>query len=59
MLFRSANRGGANWNQTNWGLGYGGIFLSEVQKASPQPQVKKKLVWLRDKIFANQERTGG
>ncbi|MCC6466013.1 MAG: PDZ domain-containing protein [Planctomycetes bacterium] len=51
--------GGANWNQTNWGLGYGGIFLAEVQSASAVPGVKEKLEWICDRIQANMEATGG
>ena len=54
-----ASQGAGNWNQNNWGLGYGGIFLSEVQKASPQPGLKDKLIWIRDQILANQEKSGG
>jgi hypothetical protein len=51
--------GGANWNQTNWGLGYGGMFLAEVLSASPLPQLKEKLTWVRDQILSNMEATGG
>ena len=51
--------GGANWNQTNWGLGYGGIFLSEVQHASPVKGVDKKLEWVAETILANMEDSGG
>lgn len=50
---------GANWNQTNWGLGYGGMFLAEVLAASPLPGLKDKLGWVRDQILANMEATGG
>ncbi len=51
--------GGANWNQTNWGLGYGGMFLAEVLMASPLQNVKDKLPWVRDQIQANMEESGG
>lgn len=51
--------GGGNWNQTNWGLGYGGIFLAEVQAASPLSGLKEKLTWVRDQILANMESSGG
>lgn len=51
--------GGANWNQTNWGLGYGGIFLSEVQHASPMRGLDEKLKWVAETIIANMESSGG
>ncbi|MCA8937033.1 MAG: hypothetical protein KDB68_12610 [Planctomycetes bacterium] len=50
---------GANWNQTNWGLGYGGMFLAEVQNASPVKGVDDKLEWIAETILANMEATGG
>lgn len=57
--FGAMGGNGANWNQTNWGLGYGGMFLAEVQAASPLPQLKEKLTWVRDQILTNMEATGG
>ncbi|MBX3461022.1 MAG: PDZ domain-containing protein [Planctomycetes bacterium] len=51
--------GGANWNQTNWGLGYGGIFLAEVQAASPQKGLDDKLKWVAETILKNMEDSGG
>ncbi len=57
--FPGMQKGGANWNQTNWGLGYGGTFLAQVQMLSPVNGVKEKLIAVRDKILANMEATGG
>lgn len=57
--FPGMPKGGANWNQTNWGLGYGGIFLAQVQLLSPMNGVKEKLVWVRDTILKNMEESGG
>lgn len=51
--------GGGNWNQTNWGLGYGGMFLAQVQMLSPVNGLKEKLTWVRDTILKNMEETGG
>jgi hypothetical protein len=51
--------GGGNWNQTNWGLGYGGIFLAQVELLSPVNGVKEKLAKVRDTILKNMEATGG
>jgi hypothetical protein len=51
--------GGANWNQTNWGLGYGGIFLAEAHAAYPTKGSDEKLKWVAETILANMEDTGG
>ncbi|MCF6227779.1 MAG: DUF6288 domain-containing protein, partial [Planctomycetes bacterium] len=56
-----------NNDQTNWGLGYGGIFLAEAyyrcdkkaRKKGAMKKVKKKLGWIRDKIFKNAQDDGG
>ncbi|MCA8914760.1 MAG: PDZ domain-containing protein [Planctomycetes bacterium] len=59
---------GKNNNQTNWSLGYGGIFLAHVVKAaegdgqmkkSALNTYKKKLGWIRDHIFKQAEENGG
>jgi hypothetical protein len=63
--FRKLN--GKNNNQTNWGLGYGGIFLAHVVKlgadngmaAGKLTRFKKKLSWIRDRIFKQAEPDGG
>lgn len=57
--FAGMGGGGGNWNQTNWGLGYGGMFLAEVQNASPVRGVDEKLKWVAETILANMEETGG
>lgn len=56
-----------NNNQTNWSLGYGGIFLAHVVKlggdhgmsASKLSKYKRKLGWIRDRIFKQAEPDGG
>lgn len=55
---------GKNNDQTNWGLGYGGIFLAHVVKAGEKHDFKmrayeRKLQWIRDRIFKNGEDDGG
>ncbi|MHC4840644.1 MAG: DUF6288 domain-containing protein [Planctomycetota bacterium] len=58
---------GKNNNQTNWGLGYGGIFLAEAwhrcdekaRKKGAMKKVKKKLGWIRDRIFKQSQDDGG
>ncbi|MCB9896021.1 MAG: PDZ domain-containing protein [Planctomycetes bacterium] len=59
---------GKNNNQTNWSLGYGGIFLAHVAKAAEDDgqmkktalnKYKKKLGWIRDRIFKQAEENGG
>lgn len=58
---------GKNNNQTNWGLGYGGIFLAHVVKVGEAHELKssvlrpyeRKLKWIRDRIFKNGEDDGG
>ena len=57
--FGGMPKGGANWNQTNWGLGYGGMFLAQVELLSPVKGVREKLIWARDKILSNMEASGG
>ncbi|MBK8206668.1 MAG: hypothetical protein IPK87_07700 [Planctomycetes bacterium] len=58
-MFARAAGNGANWNQTNWGIGYGGIFLAEVQAASPQKGLDEKLKWVAETILKNMEASGG
>ena len=57
--FAGMGGGGGNWNQTNWGLGYGGMFLAEVQAASPVKGVDKKLEEVAATIIKNMEASGG
>ncbi|MBZ0136863.1 MAG: DUF6288 domain-containing protein [Planctomycetes bacterium] len=59
--------GGKNNDQTNWGLGYGGLFLAHVLKAGEEHDLsssklnsyRRKLRWIRDRIFKNGEDDGG
>ncbi len=58
---------GKNNDQTNWGLGYGGIFLAHVLKAADERWLKRselkrlesKLKWVRDRILKQAEPDGG
>lgn len=51
--------GGGNWNQENWELGYGLMFLAEVAKKTRRPDVKAKVAELVAHIERNQEASGG
>ncbi|MAG56676.1 MAG: hypothetical protein CMJ83_10335 [Planctomycetes bacterium] len=53
------NRGGANWNQSNWGYVYAAIFLGELQVRSPTGKVKVQLQSIADAIVKHQEKSGG
>ncbi|HGY90562.1 MAG TPA: hypothetical protein ENK43_05255 [Planctomycetes bacterium] len=55
----AATGGGANWNQTNWSLGYGAIFLAELVKHKKKASWMKALKRMVDQIAANQEQSGG
>lgn len=57
--FGAMGGGGGNWNQTNWGLGYGGMFLAQVELLSPVKGTREKLTWVRDTILKNMEDSGG
>lgn len=58
---------GKNNDQTNWSLGYGGIFLAHVLKAAdekwlkrgPLKRLESKLKWIRDRILKQAEGDGG
>ncbi|KAF0247144.1 MAG: hypothetical protein FD180_83 [Planctomycetota bacterium] len=52
-------RGGANWNQTNWSLAYGCLFLSEIYRLDPTPELEQRLTELMQTIEKNQEASGG
>lgn len=52
-------RGGANWNQTNWSLGYGCLFLCEIYRVDPSPELEQRLNDIMDTIQRNQEASGG
>ena len=51
--------GGANWNQTNWAYGYGTLFLCEIYRLDPTPELQTKLEEFMDTISRNQEASGG
>ncbi|MHC4662299.1 MAG: DUF6288 domain-containing protein [Planctomycetota bacterium] len=53
------NRNGANWNQENWRLGIGGMFLAEVYACHKDPRIKAKLQEIVQRLEANQEASGG
>ncbi|MCC7510959.1 MAG: hypothetical protein IT464_16495 [Planctomycetes bacterium] len=58
---------GKNNDQTNWSLGYGGVFLAHVAKAADEKWLKRselkridsKLKWIRDRILKQAEPDGG
>ncbi len=51
--------GGANWNQSNWGVAHAAIFLGELQSRSPDDEVAAALRSLGDDLAKRQETTGG
>jgi hypothetical protein len=57
--FGRAGGGGGNWNQENWELGYGLMFLAEVAKKTKRADVKAKVAELVAHIERNQEASGG
>ncbi|MEK7466967.1 MAG: DUF6288 domain-containing protein [Planctomycetota bacterium] len=52
-------RGGANWNQTNWSLAYGCLFLCEIYRLEPTPELEQRLTEIMQTIEKNQEASGG
>ncbi|MHC4663187.1 MAG: DUF6288 domain-containing protein [Planctomycetota bacterium] len=52
-------RNGANWNQENWRLGFGGVFLAEAYASHKDPRIKAKLQEVVQRLEANQEASGG
>lgn len=51
--------GGGNWNQENWELSYGLMFLAEVAKKTRRGDVKAKCAELVRRLEQNQEQSGG
>jgi hypothetical protein len=51
--------GEANWDQTNWKYAYAGIFLGELQLASPTEELKPVLQEIATTLCASQEASGG
>lgn len=52
-------RGGANWDQTNWGLAHAAVFLGTVQARKPSKAVKEALAQAAKDLCARQESSGG
>ncbi|MBX3471797.1 MAG: PDZ domain-containing protein [Planctomycetes bacterium] len=55
----SRGGGGGNWNQENWELSYGLMFLAEVARKTRRPDVKAKCAELVKLLEKNQEQSGG
>lgn len=51
--------GGGNWNQANWELAYGLVFLSEMARKTKRPEVKAKVAELVTALQRTQEQSGG
>lgn len=51
--------GKGNWNQSNWALGYGGVFLGMVYQSAKDAKVKSALADIAAQIVKNQEASGG
>lgn len=51
--------GGGNWNQENWELGYGLMFLAEMARKTKRPELKAKCAELVGLLEKNQEASGG
>lgn len=51
--------GGGNWNQTNWELAYGLMFLAEMSRATRNPELKAKCAELVRALQNTQEASGG
>ncbi len=51
--------GGGNWNQTNWELGYGLMFLSEMARRTGSAEIAAKCQEIVTQIERNQEASGG
>ncbi len=50
---------GGNWNQTNWELAYGLMFLAEMCRATRNPELKAKCAELVQALQNTQEASGG
>lgn len=55
----SPEPGAPNWNQSNWGLVYAGMFLGEVHAVAPSDRVKDVLAFIASDLVRRQERSGG
>ncbi len=56
---RMGGAGGGNWNQANWELAYGLVFLSEMARKTKRPEVKAKVAELVTALQRTQEQSGG
>lgn len=54
-----ASDSGANWNQTHWAIGYGGMFIGEAHAHDPRPEYRQALQKWADTLCKQQEETGG
>ncbi|MEK7485480.1 MAG: DUF6288 domain-containing protein [Planctomycetota bacterium] len=59
VLQASSSMGRDNWNQENWALSYAPIFLCELYKRSPRPEILALLKQIGVKLLQNQETSGG
>ncbi|MHC4663792.1 MAG: DUF6288 domain-containing protein [Planctomycetota bacterium] len=57
--FDNQKRGGANWNQENWRLSFGGVFLAEAYASHKNPNIKAKLQEVVRRLEDNLETSGG
>ncbi|MCB9834248.1 MAG: hypothetical protein H6807_17425 [Planctomycetes bacterium] len=56
---RSASGKEGNWNQTNWSLGYGSIFLAEYLARQDDQERRARLEEMVKQLQDNQEQSGG
>lgn len=54
-----ASPGGANWDQTNWGLAHAAIFLGELHERGANEEVRASLQRAATLITERQEASGG
>jgi hypothetical protein len=52
-------RGGASWDQTNWGFAHAAIFLGELHARRASPKVKRALLSCGQALAERQEASGG
>jgi len=51
--------GTPNWDQSNWGIVYAGMFLGEAHAVAPSDRVKDVLAFIASDLVRRQERSGG
>jgi hypothetical protein len=54
-----SERAGANWDQTNWGLAHGAIFLGELYQRTPTEEMQSTLLEFGKQLAERQEESGG